>query len=209
MDTRTVNETKPADETQGLKDALRKLVRHASVTRLKIHADTHEVEISELDCAFKPGRILASNMVFILVSGDAFRLTFKAHFNAWTAKSLAFRVFGGQSPEAISEKQAIDYFKEYANLVAGNVVALLGENGIEQGISLPLCTRGFYEVFADYPEKAHPIVSYSDFWQLGANRHAIFCSALFEIMDRKALHGLVDYEISEDIDDDDEEIDFL
>ena len=195
-------------EIQALKDKLKALVRHAALARLKRHSGSPEVETRELGCGFRPGRILASNMVFILVSGDALRLTFKVHFNIRTAKNLAFSIFGGDSPEDISEQQAVDYVKEYGNLVAGSVVTLLGENNIELGISLPLSTRGFYEVFSDYSEKQHPVITCSDFWELKANGNEIHCSALLEILNRNALGDLPAYEIVDEADDDGE-MDFL
>lgn len=196
-------------DIQALKDKIKELVRYASASRLKIHSGASGVETRELGVGFRAGRILASNMVFILVSGDALRLTFKVHFNTATAKNLAFRIFGGNSPADISEKQAIDYFKEYGNLVAGSVVTLLGESGIELGISLPLSTRGFYEVFSDYSERQPPAISFSDFWELKENGNGMYCSAVVEILDNKQLDSLVDYEIVEEAVDDDGEMDFL
>lgn len=198
-----------ANDVSTIREKLRELIRYASVSRLKVHTDCEEVEVCEMGPSFRPGRILANNMVFILVSGDALRVTFKAHFNMETGKSLAFRVFGGNSPEDISRKQAIDYFKEFGNLVAGSVVTLFEQMGIDLGISLPLCTRGFYEVFSDYTEKENPVITYSDFWGLKVNDNTVYCSALIEILDRKALGPLVDFEIVEDAAGDDEEMDFL
>jgi CheY-specific phosphatase CheX len=196
-------------DTQALKDKLKELVRYAAASRLKIHTGSAEVETIEMGSGFRPGRILASNMVFILVSGDALRLTFKAHFNIRTARNLAFRIFGGNSPAAISENQAIDYFKEYGNLVAGSVVTLLGKSGVESGISLPLSTRGFYEVFSDYSEKHHPAITFSDFWELRSNGCGIHCCALLEILNRRQLANLGDHELVEEADNDDGEMDFL
>jgi CheY-specific phosphatase CheX len=208
MDITKVCEADPPD-LQALKDKLRELVRYSSVTRLQFHTGSSEVETREMDASFKPGRILANNMVFILVSGDAMRLTFKVHFNTRTAKKLSFSIFGGNSAEDISEKQAIDYFKEYGNLVAGSVIALMDKCQIELGISLPLCTRGFYEVFSDYTEKQYPITTYSDFWDLNVCGHSVCCSAQYEILDRKQLAKLIDLEITEDEIDDDGEMEFL
>ena len=208
MNTTSVDETVSPD-IAALKDKLKALLRHASLSRLKNHAGAAEIDIRELGCGFRPGKILASNMVFILVSGDAFRLTFKVHFNTRTARKLAFRIFGGNSPDAISEKQAIDYFKEYGNLVAGSVVTLLAESGVELGISLPLSTRGFYEVFSDYSEKLDPIVAFSDFWELRTNDRSIHCGAQFEILNHRQLAELAAYEIVEEADSADAEMDFL
>ena len=208
MNKTSVDETVSPD-IQALKDKLKALLRHASISRLKNHADDAEVEARELGAAFRPGRILASNMVFILVSGDALRLTFKVHFETGTAKQLAFAIFGGDSPAAISQRQAIDYFKEYGNLVAGSMVTLLAESGVELGISLPLSTRGFYEVFSDYSEKLDPIVAFSDFWELRTNGRSIHCGAQFEILNPRQLADLAAYEIVEEADSADAEMDFL
>lgn len=208
MDTALSNQGSPAD-IHALKGKLSELVRHAALSRLKIHTDSSEIAVKELDVNFRPGRVLANNMAFILMSGDALRVTFKVHFNIRNAKCLAFRIFGGVSPENISESQAIDYFKEYSNLVAGSVVTLLEKIDLELGISLPLCTRGFYEVFADYSEKQHPIITYSDFWKLEEGEHEVFCSALLEILDKNQLEKLVDYEVEEGSDANDGDMDFL
>jgi CheY-specific phosphatase CheX len=200
-------------ETEALKFKLRALVRHASMSRLRIHTDCLVVETREMDAGFRPGKMLASHMVLILVSGDALRLTFKVHFNLRTAKNLAWRIYGGKSSENISEQQAIDYFKEYGNLVAGSVISLLSESQVELGISLPLCTRGFYEVFSDYAEKQQPVISYADFWELQAPGGGVYCSAQFEVLNRAGLEKVIDYVIDEETAkataDDDEEMDFL
>jgi len=196
-------------EIEVLKDQLKELVRYASLSRMKVHADCAGVDLKFLDCAFRPGKILANNMVFILVSGDALRLTLKVHFNTRTARNLAYKIFGVKSAAEISSKQAIDYFKEYGNLVAGSVISLLGENDIELGISLPLCTRGFYEVFSDYSEKQQPVIHTSDFWELDVNGQSVFCSAQYEILNLKLLDKLATYQITEVSSDEDGEMDFL
>lgn len=192
-----------------LKGKVLELIRYASLSRLKIHTASEEISVKELDSAFKPGRILASKMVFILVSGDVMRITFKAHFNTRDAARLAFRIFRGDSPDRISEKQAVDYFKEYGNLVAGSIAALLNSVGIEMGISLPLCTRGFYEIFSDYTEKGLPIMTFSDFWKFEVGGHHIFCNALVEVMDIGRLERLIGFKPEDEVKDDDGEMDFL
>jgi CheY-specific phosphatase CheX len=196
-------------ETEALKIKLGALVRHASMSRLRIHTDSPAIETRKMDAAFRPGKMLATHMVLILVSGDALRLTFKVHFNLGTAKNLAWRIYGGQSSGNISEQQAIDYFKEYANLVAGSVISLLSESRIALGISLPLCTRGFYEVFSDYAEKQQPVVSFADFWELQAIGGGVYCSAQFEMLNQAGLEKLIDYVIDEETAADDGEMDFL
>ncbi len=202
------SETK-SNNVPAIKEKLRELVRHASVSRFNIHTDCAEAEIVELNPTFKPGRILANNMVFILVSGDALRVTFKVHFNMETGKNLALRIFGGNSPADISSAQAIDYFKEFGNLVAGSIVTLFEKTGLGLGMSLPLCTRGYYEVYSDYTEKDTPVITYNDFWELRVNNNTVYCSALIEILNQKNLECLLDLEITEDASSDVEEMEFL
>lgn len=208
MDNIEVSTGTPVD-VRLLREKLGEVVRYASQSRLATHADSAEVEVKSMDAAFRPGKILASNMVFILISGEAIRLTFKVHFNIRTARLLAWKIFGGDSSMNISEKQAQDYFKEYGNLVAGSMITLFGKVGIELGISLPLCTRGFYEVFSDYSEKQNPVVTYSDFWILAVNNQEIHCSVQCEMLDKSKLANFVDFAIDEAPDDDDDEMMFL
>lgn len=191
-----------------IKDKLAQLVRHAAISRLKKHADCAEIEVSEIEAGFIPGRILANHMAFILISGNSVRVTFKTHFNTGAAKSLGMRVFGSDMADDVSEKQAFDFIKEYCNLVAGYVVTLFEGVGIDMGIGLPLCTRGFYEVFSDYEEMVYPSIIYSDFWRMQANGNEVYCSALFEIIDEKPLECLIGYEIPEETNIDGE-IEFL
>lgn len=191
-----------------VKEKLRELVRYAALSRLKIHADCQDVEQVELSDDFRPGKVLANNMVFILVSGESVRMTFKVHFNGDVARSLAFRVFGGASDSAISIQRAVDYIKEYCNLVAGSVVSVFEELDIGLGMSLPHSTRGFYEVFSDYQEQQHPIIIFNDFWSLNVNKKVLHCSVVLEILDCKILEKLIGFEFAVPEDNHDE-LDFL
>lgn len=197
-----------ADTVPLVKEKLRELVRYAALSRMKTHAGCEDVEQVELSADFRPGQILANNMVFILGSGESVRMTFKVHFNGDDAKSLAFRVFGGESASNISIQRAVDYFKEYCNLVIGSAVAILEQLDIGLGISLPHATRGFYEVFADYKEQQLPFIIYNDFWSLQVNQMTVYCSVVLEILDAKKLEKLVGFEFSESENSDDE-MDFL
>ena len=109
-------------ELSTLKTQLGELMRYASLSRLIIHASASEIRIGASEPGFVPGRILGTHMVLILVSGEALRLTFKLHFEMKTAKALASRIFGGDRAVPITEGQAIDFIREYGNLIAGSVV---------------------------------------------------------------------------------------
>jgi CheY-specific phosphatase CheX len=195
-------------DVPSLKQQLGVLLRHASQSRLAMHTGGLAVEVAAMEAPFRPGRVLAEEMVFILISGDSVRFTLKIHFNIQTARQLALRIFGVKSAQDISAQQARDYVKEYANLVAGSLVAMSGTCGIELGISLPLCTRGFYEVFADYSEKTSPLVVCHDFWVLRVEGQELSCSAQVEMLDLPKLSAIAACDLT-DAAEEDEEMMFL
>ncbi|SDH72161.1 hypothetical protein [Propionivibrio dicarboxylicus] len=204
--THNTQQDRAASVALPIKEKLSELVRYASITRAKTQANAESVVIGEMESSFQSGRILAPHMAFILISGETIRITFKAHFSIRSAKRLAFRIYGGASAEQIRERQAIDFVKEYTNLVAGNLVTRLSNVGVEVGISLPLATSGFYEVFADYIDKQIPTVACSDFWELDVDGYKLYCSAQYEFLSIERLAKLADVVVEEE---DDEEMDFL
>jgi len=191
----TITGNNSSNRLEEIKKCLSGLIRHAADTRLRKLVDSPEIEVCELEADFIPGRILANNLAFILISGDLIRIAFKTHFNTDAAKRIAFRVPDGTVASNISEREVFDFVKEYCNLVAGNVVALFEGISIDMGIGLPLCTRGFNEVFTDYEDLASSSIIHSDFWRMRVNDSEFVCSALFEIIDDRPLECLIDYEI--------------
>lgn len=191
----TITGNNPSNRLEGIKKCLSGLIRHSADTRLRKLVDCPEIEVCELEADFVPGRILANHLAFILISGDLIRVTFKTHFNTDAAKRIAFRGDGGTIVSNVSEREVFDFVKEYCNLVAGNVVALFEGVNIDMGIGLPLCTRGFYEVFTDYENLASSSIIHSDFWRMRVNDSEFVCSALFEIIDDRPLECLINYEI--------------
>jgi len=101
----------------------------------------------------------------------------------------------------------LDFVKELCNLTAGYLVQIFEDNDLHIGISLPLCTRGFYEIFSDYQSSSYPIIKYNDLWSLEYEDINIFGSVIIEILDTPPLEKILDYEFNDE--DDDEEMDFL
>ncbi len=194
----TITGNNNSNRLADIKKILSGLIRHATDTRLRKLVDCQEIEVCELEADFVPGRILANNMAFILISGDLIRVTFKTHFNTDAAKKIVFRGDGGTVARNVSEREVFDFVKEYCNLVAGNMVSLFGVVNIDMGIGLPLCTRGFNEVFTNYDDMASSSIIHSDFWRMRVNGSEFVCSALFEIIDDRSLECLIDYEIVDD-----------
>jgi len=62
------------------------------------------------------------------------------------AAILASRPYG-EDPSAVTPEQGADFMKELCNLVSGALKRVFSGAGIQAGISLPLLTRGFDEIF--------------------------------------------------------------
>jgi hypothetical protein len=192
-----------------IKTKVSQLVRHAALTRIGDHTRHQGFELLELNQSFRPGQVLGNWMSIILVTGDALRVTLKLHFSLRDAKGLSLEVYGAKDPSEISDTQAIDFIKELSNLLAGYLIQAFEAIKIPMGISLPLCTRGFYEVFADYSETEQPLIRCSDIWRLVFESFSIDSTVMIEISDSAALCELADYEPGVEHSDDASEFDFL
>lgn len=146
------------------------IIRSASLSRIRNLASRDDVEL------FQPpaGRLVYAHwMSLILVSGKDVRITFKAHFDSRSATGFAARVYGS---EKVTQARAVDFFREFSNLTAGRVKAILAENNIQVALSLPALARGFDEVYYRAPED-----SMSDAWGLRSGHHSVICSAHIEV----------------------------
>ncbi len=131
-------------------------------------------------------------MSLILVVGEAIRITFKAHFMEEDARRFVAQVTGVPFDD-VKGAQAIDYIKEYCNLVAGILKKGLLSQGAACGISLPMVTRGFDEVF--FP-KADGVRAFSACWKFKSEHGEIVCSTLFEVQEASKLENLNFDEVS-------------
>ncbi len=193
-----------------IKEKITAIIRHSTEDRARLHSHNTEFELSEPDRAYKLGQVLGNWMSLILVSGETLRITFKLHYNLGDVKTIAYRAYGKNAPEELSDRQATDFIKELCNLSAGQWVKIFGENNLPLGMSLPLNARGFYEIFSDYTEAIQPFVKYGDLWGLKCGRCNIMMSSVIEILDTDALRLILDYEMPlETTDDEDGEMDFL
>lgn len=82
----------------------------------------------------------------ILLSGSDLRLTFKVHFSYVQLREI---ILGGEAERDRNRDRAkiFDFMKEFCNQYGGAVKRAFGESKVELGISLPMLTRGFDEVF--------------------------------------------------------------
>ena len=180
---------------------IRDIIRNSSLMRLKTHAACEDFDI--IDADVKDAKIYAPWMSLILVSGKAVRVTFKAHYMNKDAQYLAARVYGSKVDE-VKKEQADDFIKEFCNLTAGLIKKSLEDATLSVGISLPLVTRGFDEIFFPVEGRKN---TYMDAWELNYAEASILCSALIEVFDDSVLDKVRPLELEDS--DDDGEIDFL
>tara|TARA_R110002072_G_scaffold2280_1_gene18804 strand:+ start:9815 stop:10432 length:618 start_codon:yes stop_codon:yes gene_type:complete len=191
-----------------LKEKIKLLVRHAAEDRVRKHSDQANFKLVDVDC-YKTGQVLGNWMSLILISGSSLKITLKLHFSHKNIKKLIVPLYRTESPADISDQQSMDFIKELCNLTAGYIEQAFEQKDISLGISLPLGTRGFYEVFADYTPSTSPILKYDDIWSLKLEDMEILGTVMIEVSDTPALDNFVSYDIAEDEDSDEGDFDFL
>lgn len=197
------------DNLDLLKDKIKSLVRHAAEDRVRKHTAENEFKLIDVDDRIA-GQVLGNWMSLILITGSSLKITLKLHFSHKDIKKLILPIYRKKSVDEISDQQSMDFVKELCNLSAGFIEQTFEHNNISLGISLPLGTRGFYEVFSDYKPADYPIVKYHDLWCLNYQDISILGTAMFEISDAKALENFLNYDDqSQEEDDDEGEFDFL
>jgi CheY-specific phosphatase CheX len=117
-------------------------------------------------------------MTIILVAGESVRVTFKTHFNISSISQIVKNVFGETSDKSLL-LMGQDFMREFSNVVAGATKNMFAENSLDVGVSLPLLTRGFDEV---YHQINSVFASQEAKWTLKGTSFDIACSAYVEIM---------------------------
>jgi hypothetical protein len=169
---------------------LTRMVRQVTREKLAVYSGLSEVRIE--DCE-KSLPVFKHWLGLILVSGAALKLTVKVHYRTAEARTLAAQSFR-KSPGEITPAQAADFIKEYCNLVGGHVKRELERASVDAGISLPLVTRGFDELFFPPPDNAR---SFERHWRLVAGEADLVISCLAMIYDW-GLVGRISGEFSTD-----------
>ena len=158
---------------QGDDSHFRHLVRGVSKYLLENQRPNSSVTITEVSSS---GPVLGHWMAIILVTGPAFKLTFKTQFMGSMAQDLAKEVYKKKAAEVL-EGQALDYMKEFANLCAGFYKRIFLNLGKNSGVSLPVVTRGFDEIFSNTDKGTNEV---QDLWSLKTSNGQIYCSVHLE-----------------------------
>lgn len=163
--------------------AVKNLIEHQKRSSLKlIRTFSRRVDI-QLSSVEKDHLVYGHWMAFILVSSPQVRVTFKAHFMLETAKSLAARIYGITS-RPLTLREGTDFFREYCNLVAGDVKIALVHNKVDAAASLPILSRGFDEIF--FP---HPPNSIRAAWKFISPDFKFYCSTQVEKLEEFRFEG--------------------
>lgn len=161
-------------------DNLRELLRNASVIQASQYFNGQNVEVIPSPPDHKLGQVLSRYIAMVLLTSNELRIVFKVHFNPEQIR--AYRQSRGASEDDQSDKQLIDFMKELSNQMGGRVCRIFDAHQVSIGMSVPLCTRGIYEIYADYQPKTGAITKFGDFWQLNGPFDTIYCSCFVELM---------------------------
>ena len=159
------------EEAEYLIANLKRAIRRRSQKAFISCTGRKDVEIAEVEIPddFMYGQYLAH----ILIYSPTVQVTFKAHFSLRASRELSATLFGKKAEE-VETLQAWDFMKEYCNQAAGSIDTNLRACGFGCGLSLPIVTSGFDEIF--FSEKRDPEVK-RDWWVLRWDTGKVTCSS--------------------------------
>ena len=161
------------------------MIRHYARVRFAALApDAGELGVTPL----APGKLVHGAMqAIILLAGQDIRLSFKVHFNRVDLTDL-LRQRGASSGEAAEQRATLlDFFREYVNLTAGGVNGELQRRAIDCGISLPVTTSGFDELF--FSERLAP-TCLTDGWTMQAPGLSFVCTSALDLASPAAFAAI-------------------
>ena len=174
------------DKQAEIKSRFTEIIRQVSLLRLKAYAENNDFKLKEASKYNPHGYVFANYMAMIIIAGQSVKITFKTFFNHQDSKPIARYLY---NTDYVDHNRSLDVIKEYCNLTAGYLKKILVENDIMVGISLPIATRGFNEVFWDVDE-SNDKITFEDCWQLVSSKSSLHCSYQVEIMDTGKLNTL-------------------
>ena len=166
------------------KDLVHAIFKEASRVAFHHHAKIPDVVISEDVGTNAP--VFGHWMSLILLASPELRMTFKVFFDSTKVKKIASKALNVEVGKVTSPIVA-DFMREFANVAAGSAKRTLFELDIAVGLSLPLVTRGFDEVFSKRGNYGTDSVSN---WKLEATEGFLYCSAVIQILDEQICNEL-------------------
>ena len=153
---------------------LNQLARETSISRLESICKHKGFSLDERP---QLRRVKDHWMAQALISGPQLRAIFCVYYNAQNLKKWSSGVFGKDWTEiALAEVQ--DLSKEFCNLVAGHLKAVLDQNNVKVGVSLPFLSRGSDRIFSPIDSESS---IHKDSWRITTESSFITCSTSIEI----------------------------
>jgi hypothetical protein len=162
--------------------SMRELLRSVSLVQAQQYFDGEAVTMDAQPKDLRLGQVLTRYIAMVLLTSAELRIVFKVHFNPEQIR--AYQQSKGVSDEDLTDKQLVDFMKELSNQMGGRVCRVFDAHQIAMGMSIPLCTRGIYEIYADYKAKTGAITKFGDFWRLDGPFSSIYCSCFVELISK-------------------------
>lgn len=144
-----------------------------SVKLIELHARRKGFNLSATTAE---AHVLAHWLALIVVSSPQVRVMFKSHFMLREGQKIAAGLYG-VAADQLPMRQATDFFREFCNLIGGELKTALVSNGQNAAVSLPIMLRGFDEIFY-----VRPSDSITSFWKLGDGESLFYCSTQVEVL---------------------------
>ncbi len=184
-------------------DGLRSLLRDASAVQARQYFGGENVQLADVPGDFHLGQVLKRYMALVILNSEEIQIVFKIHFNPEQVRS--YRKSMNHPERDLADRQLVDFMKELTNQMGGRVCRVFDTHQIAMGMSVPLCTRGLYELYADYKTKTGAVVKFGDLWRLDGAIGSLYCSSYVELTSKKDFSQIS----CPDEQDDEGELDFL
>lgn len=178
------------EKYQEIPSGFKQIVRSTILEHFKQQSQTESVSLHELNTQEKQ-LVYAHWMSLIMIANNNFRLIIKAHYNCSSVEEMNSSVL----PHKPRKEIIHDYMREFCNLIGGNIKALFEQNQIQSGLSLPLVTRGFDEIFTQFNNSN---MNLFDQFLLSNKDAQIFFTIHFEVIDNKIIDNINQIQSKED-----------
>ena len=192
------------DETK-LIDSLKQILRQSSLLRWEACSQNSSFEIREIEGGYKEGKVYANRISLILLAGNNINITIKMHFDNSNIKKLSSGLLSKKANE-VSDTQACDFVKEFCNLMAGHIKKVFEDHDIHVESSLPISTRGLYQVYVEDRSVKYE-TTFNDGWYVLNDDMTFVCSVVVELIDSNHLGNILTIDL--DSLDEEDEVEFL
>jgi hypothetical protein len=162
--------------------SMRELLRNVSLVQAQQYFDGEAITLDARPQNLQLGQVLTRYIAMVLLTSAELRIVFKVHVNPEQIRT--YQRSKGGAEENLTDRHLVDFMKELSNQMGGRVCRVFDAHQIAMGMSIPLCTRGIYEIYADYRPKTGAVTKFGDFWRLEGPFSSIYCSCYVELISK-------------------------